>query len=192
MACRPDPPWPWRYPWISVGVLGTDGGHLGRLPLYFPSPPPLRHILLLLSICSLSFVSSFAERYASRLFFLPLSLPFSFSLLYLFILLGRRPLFVPWRAGRLAARSSLDVAPSNTSALETATFDDVLPKRAYSDLPRLAGERKKEGVPTWQVGRYTPHFGGPANFGYSPCQQGRSFSWRCWSLVRHLPSHLPF
>lgn len=147
---------------------------MGRLPLYFPPPPPLRHILLLLSICPLLHLSSFAEAFCLSLFLSP-SFPFSFSLLYLFILLGRRPLFVPWRAGRLAARSSLDVAPSNTSALETPTFDDVLPKRTCSDLPRLVGESKKEGVPTWQVGRYTPHFGGPANFGYSPCQHGAIF-----------------
>lgn len=147
---------------------------MGRLPLYFPPPPPLRHILLLLSICPPSLPLLLRRAFCLSLFLSP-SYPFSFSLLYLFILLGRRPLFVPWRAGRLAARSSLDVAPSNTSALETPTFDDVLPKRTCSDLPRPAGESKKEGVPTWQVGRYTPHFGGPANFGYSPCQHGAIF-----------------
>jgi len=67
----------------------------------------------------------------------------------------------------------LDVAPSNTSALETATFDDVQSRRAYSDLPRLAREKEqeRERERERQVGRYTLHFGGPANFGYSPCQQ---------------------
>lgn len=121
--------------------------------------------------------------------FLSPSLPFSFPLLYLFILLGRRPLFVPWCAGRLAARSSLDVAPSNTFALETATFDDVLLKRVYSALPRLEEERRKEGVSTWQV--HTSLRSGPANFGYSPCQHRRSFSWRI-GPSRHLPIRPPF
>lgn len=140
------------YHFISLHLLycGTLSFFFQSAP--FPSSPPSQNVLPL--------VFSFS-----------LSLPFSFSLLYLFILLGRRPLFVPWRAGRLAARSSLDVAPSNTFALETA-FDDVLLKRVYSALPRLEEERRKEGVSTWQV--HTSLRSGPANFGYSPCQHSLS------------------
>lgn len=100
---RSGPPWPWRYPWISVGVLGTDGGHLGRLPLYFPPPPPLQHILLL-SICSLLFVSSFAERSTSRFFLFPLFLSLSLCFIYLFFWAGGRSLSLGAPAGWLPAR----------------------------------------------------------------------------------------
>lgn len=98
---RPDPPWPWRYPWISVGVLGTDGGHL--VTTLFPPPSPLRHILLLLSICSLFFVSSFAfclSLLLSSSLFLSLSLCF----IYLFFWADGCSLSLGVPAGWLPAR----------------------------------------------------------------------------------------
>lgn len=57
--------------------------------------------------------------------------------------------------------------------------------QASIQWPTMVSRREKERRSTYLAGRYTPHFGGPANFGYSPCQHGRYFleSWRYWFLT---------
>lgn len=143
--------------WAVYHLVPSTAFIAAHSPTSFNLFPSLLRLLLRLTLC-LSF---------SLFFFL------SFSLLYLFILLGRRPLFVPWRAGRLAARLPLDVAPSNTCALETATFDDVQASIQWlttTSMGERVRERKREKER--QIGRYTLHFGWSANFGYSPCQHG--------------------
>lgn len=177
---RPDPPWPWRYPWISVGVLGTDGGHLGRLPLYFPPPPLLRHILLPLSICSFPFVSSFAESlvfsfFLSPFLFLSALFIYSFGPAAALCPLARRPVGCPPRRWTLLLRILL--LSKQQRSTTSCPSEDTVP------YPRLAEEGKKEGVSTWQV--HTSLRSGPANFGYSPCQYRRSFSWHIEPSSRH-------
>lgn len=73
--------WPCWYPWISVGVLGTDGGHSVH-----------DHFIPCVVHRDAFYFSLYPTHYC--IFFLS----------YLFILLGRRPLFVPRRVGWLAVR----------------------------------------------------------------------------------------
>lgn len=158
---------PWRYPWISVGVLGTDGGHSAwyhfilsissrgafSFPLLssYPSSafvPPLRLLR------SPSVPGPFSRRLLSS----PLlrapppsaSLFLGGSFIYLFFWAGGRSLSLGAPAGWLLAR--LDVERSLLR---------ILALIGYTDLPRLQAEC------TWRVGTHLTS-AGPQTWGTVP------------------------
>lgn len=132
-------PWHW---WRPLGPVTT----------LFPSTSSIaRHILLLLSICSLSFISSFAKRSAFCFFFLPLS-PFLFlSVLFIYSFglaaalcpLARRPVGCPLVAGRC----SFEYFCSRNSNVRRR------PAQASIQWPTTAGRREKERGSTYLAGR---------------------------------------
>lgn len=161
---------PCRYPWISVGVLGTDGGHSAcwyhfilsissrgafssSSVILLPSPP---HLLVPPS--SLSRPGwPFSRRLLVSRPCTAASPSFSVALLFIYSF-GPAAALCP-SARRLVGRSlgrTFNVPASNTSA------------QGYTDLPRLPARAYLAG---W---RTPAHFGGPANFGYSHRQQRAS------------------
>lgn len=146
---------PCRYPWISVGVLGTDGGHSGPgyIPLYSLPSPPVAHspspVILLPPVPPRPLPSRSHRRGG------PLSLRPSFSVALLFIYsFGPAAAALCPSARRLVGCSlgwTLNVAPSNTSAQGILTYH---------------GRDCRRRVPC-RVGTTHLTSAGPANFGYS-------------------------